>query len=140
MQCPPNPGPGVNFMKPKGFVAAASITSQTSTCKRSHMIASSFTSPILIIRKVFSRSFAISATSQVETGTIVSSAWSYQAAATSPQSSVIPPMTFGVLMVVQSSRPGSTRSGEKAKKKSSHTVNPLTDSSAGSTISRVVPG
>ena len=28
MQWPPKPGPGVNFMKPNGLVAAASITSQ----------------------------------------------------------------------------------------------------------------
>ena len=31
MQCPPSPGPGVNFMKPNGLVAAASMTSQTLT-------------------------------------------------------------------------------------------------------------
>jgi hypothetical protein len=29
-QCPPTPGPGVNRMKPNGFVAAMSITDQTS--------------------------------------------------------------------------------------------------------------
>ena len=34
------------------------------------------------------------------------------------QSWVIPPMTLGMFLVVQSSRPGSTRSGEKARKKS----------------------
>ena len=29
-QWPPTPGPGVNFMKPNGFVAAMSMTDQTS--------------------------------------------------------------------------------------------------------------
>ena len=33
MQWPPMPGPGVNRMNPNGFVAAASITSQTFTPK-----------------------------------------------------------------------------------------------------------
>ena len=72
-------------MNPKGLLAAASITSQTSTPNRSHMIASSFTSPMLIIRKVFSSSLAISAASAVLTRTTVCSAWAYQAAATSEQ-------------------------------------------------------
>jgi len=39
MQWPPMPGPGVNRMKPNGLVLAASITSQTSTPRRSQMIA-----------------------------------------------------------------------------------------------------
>ena len=46
------PGPGVNFMKPNGFVAAASITSHTSTFSRSHTCAISFASAMLIMRKV----------------------------------------------------------------------------------------
>ena len=45
MQCPPMPGPGVNFMKPNGFVAAASMTSQTFTPSLSHTIAISFDEP-----------------------------------------------------------------------------------------------
>ncbi len=81
MQCPPRPGPGVNFMKPNGLVAAASITSHTSTPSRSHMMAISLTRPMLIMRKVFSSSLAISATSAVDTGTTVLSAWPYQATA-----------------------------------------------------------
>ena len=42
---------------------------------RSHIMASSFTKPILIMRKVFSSSFTISATWVELTGTTVSSAW-----------------------------------------------------------------
>ena len=74
MQCPPRPGPGVNFMKPNGFVAAASITSQTLTPSLSQTIAISFTRPMLTLRKVFSSSFTSSAASVVETGTSVSMA------------------------------------------------------------------
>ena len=69
MQCPPTPGPGVNFMNPKGFVAAASMTSQTSTPSLSHTIAISFARPMFTDRKVFSSSFASSAASGEETGT-----------------------------------------------------------------------
>ena len=72
MQCPPSPGPGVNFMKPKGFVLAASMTSHTSTSSRSVMSATSLTRAIFTARKVFSRILTISAASVDETATIVS--------------------------------------------------------------------
>jgi len=69
MQCPPTPGPGVNFMKPNGFVAAASITSHTLTPSLSHTIAISFTSPMFTLRNVFSRILTSSAASVEDTGT-----------------------------------------------------------------------
>ena len=72
MQCPPRPGPGVNFMNPNGFVAAASMTSHTSTPSRSAMSAVSLTSPMFTARKVFSRILVSSAASADETGTMVS--------------------------------------------------------------------
>ena len=56
-------------MKPKGFVAAASITSQTLIFILSHMSAISFTRPMFTLRKVFSRSLTISATWVEATGT-----------------------------------------------------------------------
>ena len=59
------PGPGSKRMKPKGFEAAASTTSQTSTSSRSQSIASSFTSAMLTERKMFSSSFVSSAASGV---------------------------------------------------------------------------
>ena len=65
------PGPG-ELMKPKGFVFAASITSHTSSPSAWHMSAISFTRPMLTLRKVFSRSFTISATRGELTGTTVS--------------------------------------------------------------------
>ena len=74
MQCPPTPGPGVNFMKPNGFVAAASITSHTSTPSLSQTIAISLTRPMFTLRKVFSRILTSSAASGEETGTSVSMA------------------------------------------------------------------
>ena len=61
-------------MKPNGLVAAASITSHTSMPMRSHISASSFTRPMLTMRKVFSSSFTISATRVELTGTMVSMA------------------------------------------------------------------
>src|SRR6266540_2720876 len=54
MQCPPSPGPGKKGIKPKGLVAAASITSQTPIPSLSHMMAISLTRPMLTARKVFS--------------------------------------------------------------------------------------
>ena len=59
-------------MKPKGFVAAASIDSQTLTPSEFANTASSLTRAILTWRKVFSRSFAISASLGELTGTVVS--------------------------------------------------------------------
>jgi hypothetical protein len=56
-------------MKPKGLVAAASITSQTSMPRRSQSWASSLTKAMLTERKTFSSSFESSAVSGVETTT-----------------------------------------------------------------------
>ncbi len=56
-------------MKPKGFVDAAAITSHTESPRRRHMMANSLTSAMLTERKVFSKSFTISAVSVPETGT-----------------------------------------------------------------------
>ena len=56
-------------MKPNGFVDAAAITSHTERPSRRHMIANSLTSAMLTERKVFSKSFTISAVSGPETGT-----------------------------------------------------------------------
>ena len=61
-------------MNPKGFVAAASTTSQTSTRMRSQSCASSLTSAMLTERKMFSSSLVSSAVSGEETGSTVSSA------------------------------------------------------------------
>ena len=72
MQWPPTPGPGVNRMNPNGFVAAASMTSQTSRPIRSHSSASWFTSAMLTLRKTFSRSFASSAASGDESSRTLS--------------------------------------------------------------------
>ena len=94
---------------------------------------------MLTLRNVFSRIFTSSAASGDETGTSVSIAGWYSAVATFRQAGVMPPITFGVLRVLKRSLPGSTRSGENARKKSSPTLRPV-DSSAGSISSRVVPG
>ena len=61
-------------MKPNGLVAAASMTSQTSTPSLSQTMAISLTSPMFTLRKVFSRSLTSSAASGEETGTSVSMA------------------------------------------------------------------
>ena len=58
-------------MKPNGLVRAASMTSQTSMFICRHISASSFTSPMLTARNVFSRSFTISATLVEDTPTMV---------------------------------------------------------------------
>ena len=102
-------------MYPNGLVAAASMTSHTSTPMRSHSMAVSLTSAMFTLRKTFSRILVISATSGLETGTSESNARPYTATTLSVHRGVSPPTTFGVLRVVQSSRPGSTRSGEKAR-------------------------
>src|SRR5258705_461849 len=80
MQWPPTPGPGVNFMKPNGLVAAASMTSHTSTPSLSHTIAISLTSPMFTLRNVFSRILTSSADSVDDTGTSFSIAGPVRAA------------------------------------------------------------
>ena len=126
-------------MKPNGFVAAASITSQMSIPMRSHSTASSFTSAMFTERKMFSSSFDSSAASGAETTSTSSQTRSYSARASSAQSSVSPPTTLTVLRRVKSERPGSTRSGEKATWKSRPAASP-DSSSSGTSRSRVVPG
>ena len=76
MQWPPTPGPGWKRMKPNGFVAAASMTSQTSIPTSWQTIAISLTSAMFTWRKVFSSSFASSAARQDETGTTLSTSCS----------------------------------------------------------------
>src|SRR5665213_3522871 len=139
MQCPPIPGPGVNFMNPNGLVAAASITSQTFTPSLSHTIAISLTRPMLTERNVFSSSLTSSAVSVDETGTMVSRQLWYRALATSVHAGVIPPTTFGVFLVCQNGLPGSTRSGLNARNTSVPILSPAA-SSLGCMSSRVVPG
>ena len=111
-------------MKPKGLVAAASITSQTLMSMPSHISAISFTRPMLIMRKVFSSSFTISATRVLLTGTTFCSACEKKTLPISVQAGVMPPTTLGVFEVWYTGLPGSTRSGEKHRKKSSPTFRP----------------
>ena len=91
----------VNFIKPNGFVAAASITSQAFTPNFSHIIATSFANPMLIARNVFSSSLTISAVS-VELTRLMTSLiiLEYNALPTLEHLSVIPPMILGVLLVL----------------------------------------
>lgn len=67
MQCPPTPGPGLNLVKPNGFVAAAFNMSWTFKFKFSQSNLNSFTSAILTDRYVFSKSLEVSAISTVST-------------------------------------------------------------------------
>ena len=60
-------------------------------------------------------------------------------AASFEQSGVRPPTTFGTLWVWNVGLPGSTRSGENARKKSTPALSPVA-SSSGCTTSSVVPG
>src|SRR5438093_5614571 len=126
-------------MNPNGLVLAASTTSQTSISSFSHIRAISFTSPMFTARNVFSSSFTISATRGEFTITTRSIADEYSAPARREQSAVRPPTTFGTLRVVYTPLPGSTRSGENARKKSTPARRPPR-SSSGCTSSSVVPG
>ena len=72
-------------MKPKGFVAAPSMISQTSSSSFSHIRAISFTSAMFTARNVFSSSLTISAACVLETGCTDSIAWRYSASVTAVQ-------------------------------------------------------
>ncbi len=73
------------------------MTSQTLIPIPSHINAISLTSPMLIMRKVFSSSFTISATRVLATGTTVSSACEKNSLPISVHAGVMPPTTLGVL-------------------------------------------
>ena len=126
-------------MKPYGLVAAASITSHTSSPRRRHISATSLARPMLMARKVFSSSFTISALWLDETGTTRSKIVWKTRTASSVQSGVSPPTTFGTSRTANFLLAGSMRSGENASAKSTPTWRP-DSSSIGTKSSWVVPG
>ena len=100
MQWPPMPGPGVNFMKPNGFVAAASITSHTSTPSLSQTIAISLTmADVHRAERVLEQLDQLRRLRATTPGTMVSMQLSYSAVASSVHAAVMPPTTFGVFFV-----------------------------------------
>ena len=111
-QWPPTPGPGVNFMNPNGFVAAASTTFQMSMPSSLANMASSLISAMLTCRNVFSSSLAISASAGLPTGTVRSTSREKNASTAASDASSMPETTFGVLTNVCVGLPGSMRSGE----------------------------
>ncbi len=115
MQWPPQPGPGLNRMKPNGFVEAASSTFQMSMPIRSKTILSSLTRAMLTARKMFSTSLAASASRALPTRTVRTTTLSYRLWARSPAVSSTPPTIFGIVAVLNFLLPGSSRSGEKAR-------------------------
>ena len=125
MQCPPTPGPGVNFMNPNGFVAAALMTSQTSRPIRSHSSASWFTNAMLMLRKTFSRSFASSAASGDDSSTTWSLMLRSSAAARVVACGVVAPTRRGTPFEALAGSPGFTRSGANARSKSTPAFSPL---------------
>ena len=70
------------------------------------------------VRKYLHRGTLVILESTTYPGTTLSITCSYKALAISVHSEVIPPTTFGVFLVPYFKFPGSTRSGEKARKKS----------------------
>lgn len=106
-------------MNPNGLVEAAFTTSHTSISVRSKSSLSSLIIAILTQRQMFSSSFDDSATRADETRTTRSTTSPYAAAATSRQRGVTPPTIFGMVRLLKSLLGGSSRSGEKARKKSS---------------------
>ena len=103
------------------------------------MIASSLTRAILTLRNTFSYSLTNSATVGLETSATMGMIWRYRSAASRVQAGVTPPTTLGVFVTVKVRFPGSIRSGENARKKSTPTLAPR-DSNRGRSISSVVPG
>ena len=88
---------------------------------------------------MFSNNFIISADLVELTGTRLSITAPYKARPISKHTGVDPPITFGILRVVNTRFPGSSLSGENSKKKSSPILNPRF-SIRGRMYSSVVPG
>src|SRR5579875_2270276 len=96
-------------MKPKGLVAALSITSQISMPILWHSSLSSFTSAIFTQRKIFSSSLVISAARVELTGTTRATICAYRLAAAFPLAPFTPPTTFGICARPKCLLPGSSR-------------------------------
>src|SRR5665647_1361719 len=88
---------------------------------------------------MFSSSFVSSAAFVELTGTTRFVIDAYSADPTSRHAGVVPPITFGVLLMEYSLLPGSSRSGENTRNTSLPTSNPI-DSRRGLISSSVVPG
>ena len=124
MQCPPTPGPGVKRMNPNGFVAAASMTSQTSRPIRSHSSASWLTNAMFTFRKTFSRSLASSAASGEDSSMTLSLIRPSSAAARCVAAGVVAPTSRGTPFEALAGSPGLTRSGANARSKSWPALSP----------------
>ena len=125
MQWPPRPGPGLNDANPNGFVAAASID-----------LPDVDVHPVAQLRELVDERDVDGAVDvleqlrqlgglgcrdlvhRVERGAVDVGGRLRATPA------LMPPTTFGVVFVVQSSRPGSTRSGDIARWKSSPAFSP----------------
>jgi hypothetical protein len=124
MQCPPAPGPGKNGRYPYGFVAAASMTSMTSSSSSRLSSANSLTSAMFTARNVFSSSLVISAASADDTVCSSPVHRPSSAAARAAHRGVTPPTTRGTSSCACRSLPGSIRSGLKATNTSVPTRSP----------------
>ena len=138
MQWPPTPGPGKNGTKPYGFVAAALMTSMTSSPRTRPISANSLAKAIFTARNVFSTSFVISAVSGALTRWISAEMPASNVPARRAQPPVTPPTTRGTLACGCVVFPGSMRSGLKATCTSVPTSSPRSASGLTSK-SRVVP-
>jgi len=90
-------------------------------------------------RKMFSISFVASAARADETRTVRAMTSPYRSSASSPASGSVPPTTLGMVVVPYFGLPGSSRSGENARKKSLPALRPE-DSRISRTRPSVVPG
>jgi hypothetical protein len=106
---------------------------------RSQSIFISLTMAMFTQRKMFSSSLESSATRVEDTGTTSARAPAYRAEATSRHVGVKPPTIFGIVLVLWVLFPGSSRSGLKARWKSTPAFRPFF-SSSGLSTSSVVPG
>src|SRR5207247_9675152 len=110
MQWPPT-RPGLKDLKPYGLVAAASITSQTSSPMRSHNCVTWLTSAMLTFRKTFSRSLVISALAGDDTGTTRRVSLRNSNMARRVLSASHPPTTVGMWLDGRGEVVGTTLSG-----------------------------
>ena len=112
-------------MNPYGLVAAAVITSMTSTSSSRAESENSLASAMLTARNVFSTSLVISAASGEDTVCIALAVCRNSSAAREVHAAVTPPTTRGVRSGAWASTPGSMRSGLNATNTSRPTSRPL---------------
>ena len=127
-------------MKPNGFVFAASMTSHTSMPMRSRTSFISLARAMFTARKMFSRSFAASATSGLDTGTTFADRGAVEGDRDLLRGLVDPAHDLRDVLGVEALVAGVLALGREGEEEVAPALEALRAAKRGRSSSRVVPG